>query len=93
MPTWNFYKSRTPASQYLNILTLQKLPSVNGTDLLVRLENTLPGSEGGKPIAVKLDDIFGVEGDFNGYQVRSHYVIYAIYYVIKIMCYHYLPVP
>ncbi|XP_063677322.1 lysosomal alpha-mannosidase-like isoform X2 [Bolinopsis microptera] len=68
VPTWNFYKSATPASQYLNIVTLQKIPSVNGTDLLVRLENTLPGSEGGKPITVKLDDIFGVEGNFNGYQ-------------------------
>merc|ERR1712176_1642047 len=68
VPTWNFYKSTTPASNYLNVVTLQKLPSTNGTSLLVRLENTLPDSEGGKPITVKLDDLFGVQGDFAEWQ-------------------------
>ena len=69
MPTWQFYKGSTPASKYLNVVTLQKVPAVNGTALLVRLENTLPASEGGKPISVKLDNLFGVEGDFSRYKV------------------------
>ncbi|KAL5264156.1 hypothetical protein ACHWQZ_G005288 [Mnemiopsis leidyi] len=69
VPSWNFFKGSTPASEYLNVVTLQKIPSAeNTTSLLVRLENTLPSSEGGKPISVRLDDMFGTPGKWQGYQ-------------------------